>query len=259
MAMTDEELLLQMNILTGKTDSNTNPNMVYKTSAMLNKGLNPAYFSGNNTKIVNALNQLAEGATKVEESAINVSEKLNSILLDTSVYENQLIWEELQNKMGKPTIIQGLTDLFDGKMTTNLLNISPDDIDKILSVGIDKEGNPIIKAIDKAVSSGVSNLSELEYTNRFVTNITNAKEAMDYVINAIANGEYEGGESTPAAPTEVSWDMIKDRPNVVADGLELTSTHLELKDGETTVSTIALVSDGDIETIMNNLPNEEEQ
>ena len=258
MAMTDEELLLQMEILTSKTDSKTNPNMVYKSSTILNKGLNPDYFSGNYTKIVNALNQLAEKSISVEQSATNVGNKVNSILLDTSVYDNQLIWEDLQNKMGQPTIIQGLTDLFDGKMTQSVLNISADDIDKVLSVGVDGEGNPFVKAIDIAASSGVSSLVELEYSNRYVSNITNAKEAMDYVINAIINGEIDAPE-TPSVPTEVSWDMIKDRPEVVADKIELTNTHLELKDGDTTVSSVQLASDSDIEDIMNDLHVEEEE
>mgnify|MGYP003296124153 CR=1 FL=1 len=48
MALTTEELLLQMQILTEKTDESTNPNMIYKKSKALNKGLNPEYYSGNN-------------------------------------------------------------------------------------------------------------------------------------------------------------------------------------------------------------------
>ena len=56
MALTDQEKVLQAGILAEKTDTTTNPNMVYSTAGAANKGLNPAYFTGNNTKIVNAMN-----------------------------------------------------------------------------------------------------------------------------------------------------------------------------------------------------------
>ena len=56
MALTEEELKQQANVLATKTEDN--PNMPYKANATLNKGLNPDYYSGQYTKIVNALNKL---------------------------------------------------------------------------------------------------------------------------------------------------------------------------------------------------------
>ena len=75
MAMSDEELLLQMNILASKTEDN--PNMVFKANKTLNKGLNPDYFTGQDTKIVNAINMLAETTVKVTEVAALVADKVN--------------------------------------------------------------------------------------------------------------------------------------------------------------------------------------
>ena len=93
MAMTDEELMLQMNILASKISDN--PNMPIKSNAMLNKGLNPEFFSGNYTKVVNALNQLAVNADIANTNANLVADKVNELLLDTSNFENQAIWEQL--------------------------------------------------------------------------------------------------------------------------------------------------------------------
>ena len=96
MAMTSEELLLQMNILASKTDSTTNPNMVFKSSGLLNKALDPAYFTSNNTKIVNAINMLAGNIFDADSKVTDLGNKINNILLDTGYYYNQVLWTELQ-------------------------------------------------------------------------------------------------------------------------------------------------------------------
>ena len=44
---------VQYDVLTFKLDSTTNPKLVYKTTPNVNKGLNPKFFSGTNTKLVN--------------------------------------------------------------------------------------------------------------------------------------------------------------------------------------------------------------
>ena len=50
---------VQYDVLTFKLDSTTNPKLVYKAMTTANKGLNPKFFSGNYTKIVNILNKFA--------------------------------------------------------------------------------------------------------------------------------------------------------------------------------------------------------
>jgi hypothetical protein len=256
MAMTDEELLLQMNILTSKTSDN--PNMTYKTNAILNKGLNPEYFSGQYTKIVNALNQLASNTEIAISTSNNVANKVNELLLDTSNEDNQAIWENVQSLMGQPTIIEGLQDLLEGKLEAKVLGITAEDINKILVVDVDANNNPIIKAVEQ-ISSGenISSLDELEYSNRYVSSITNAKEALDYVINEIVNGDFEGGLGGGIQIGEITWDMIDDRPEHVADKLSLTDTHLQLKDGDSVISTVPITSDNDIDEVMAKLDNEE--
>lgn len=254
MAMTDEELLLQMNILTSKTSDN--PNMTYKTNAILNKGLNPEYFSGQYTKIVNALNQLASNTEIAISTSNNVANKVNELLLDTSNEDNQAIWENVQTLMGQPTIIEGIQDLLEGKLEAKVLGITAEDINKILVVDVDANNNPIIKAVEQISSGGnISSLDELEYSNRYVSSITNAKEALDYVINEIVNGDFEGGLGGGIQIGEITWDMIDDRPEHVADNLSLTNTHLQLKDGDSVISTVPITSDNDIDEVMAELDN----
>lgn len=254
--MTDEELLLQMNILTSKTSDN--PNMTYKTNAILNKGLNPDYFSGQYTKIVNALNQLAGNTEMAISTSNNVANKVNEILLDTSNEDNQAIWNNVQSLMGQPTIIEGIQDLLEGKLEAKVLGVTAEDINKILVVDVDANNNPIIKAVEQISSGGnISSLDELEYSNRYVSSITNAKEALDYVINEIVNGDFEGGLGGGIQIGEITWDMIDDRPEYVADNLSLTDTHLQLKDGDSVISTVPITSDNDIDEVMAELDSKE--
>ena len=259
MAMTDEELLLQMKILTEKTDSTTNPNMVFKTSKMLNKGLNPEYYSGNNTKIVNILNDLFAADQKTTEVANVVSNKINSILKDTDTSDGQAAWEKLQGAMGQATIIDGLNDLYEGKQTAKVLGLTADDIDKILTVGQDDQGNLVLKAIEQMAGGSTEvKVEEIAYENRYVSSINNVKGALDYVINAVVNDGIEGGLGGGTIVGEITWDMIDDRPTEIADNLLLTGTHLELKDGDTVISSVPLVQDSEIDAMIDNL-NVEEQ
>lgn len=153
MALTTEELLMQVNILASKTDPATNPDMIYVINDNLNKGLNPNYFVGSDTKIVNAINKLADEDIKVSNMVNDISDKVNSILLDVDAYSNSITWRKVQELMGQPTIIEGLEDLFEGKKQEELLKLSADDIGKVLSVAQDENGNLYTKAIDLILDS----------------------------------------------------------------------------------------------------------
>lgn len=255
MAMTDEELLLQLNILTSKTSDNSN--MVYKSNGTLNKGLNPAYFSGNNSKIVNAINNLAADSEKTATTATDVSDKLNEILLDTSTEENQQVWENLKAAMGQPTIIQGLTDLYAGKQIDKMLGLSAKDAGKVVSIDTDDKGNLILKAIEQGiVEIPEVKATDIAYVNNYNDGISNVKNALDFVIDKIANGnigEDNGGLGGGFIMGDITWDMIENRPEVVADKISLSSTHLELKDGDTVVSSVPLLSDSEVDNMLNKL------
>ena len=249
MAMTDEELLLQMNILATKTDSKTNPNMVYKTNATLNKGLNPDYFSGNYTKIVNALNQLAGSAETSKVTATNVLEKVNSVLLDVDSTDGGAIWRQVQELMDKPTIIEGIQNILEGNRQEQILGLTADDVGKILSVQQNENGNLVVKAIDAVIEGGGSMPSEIDaakvmYSNESFSRFTNISEAMDFVLANLDNS----GETS----SDIFWDAIINKPEV-ANNLVLTGDSLSLQSEQGIMASVGIVSDLDIDNIINNL------
>ena len=245
MAMTDEELLLQMNILATKT--NTNPNMVYKNSSLLNKALDPAYFTNNDTKIVNAINMLASKINDANVSVVDLNNKVNSVLLDTTGDANKQIWAELQALMGKPTIIEGLKAILEGGNQQRILGITAEDVGKILSVAEDEDGNGIVKAIELAASGGTGEVPtaiEIGYTNVEHPEITNVESALDYLFT---NQGSSGGTID-----SITWDKITHPPSI-PNAIELTDNSLVLKDEHGEMSSVPLMSNEDINTIVNSL------
>ena len=79
-ATLNERQQVQYDVLTYKLDTTTNNKLVYKTNTTLNKGLNPNYFSGNNTKIVNILNSFYKDINYVKGAVTNVYNKFNPIV-----------------------------------------------------------------------------------------------------------------------------------------------------------------------------------
>ena len=118
MALTDQEKVLQAGILAEKTDEATNPNMTYSSMVTSNKGLNPAYFTGNNTKIVNAMNKTYKQAEMAMSTVTGFGDKMNNILLNTETSEGTAKLEQLRTDMGYQTLIEGLIDLYENKLPT---------------------------------------------------------------------------------------------------------------------------------------------
>lgn len=115
MAMTLDEIMeLQAKILAARTDTSTNPNMKYNKLASRNTGLNPEYFSGNDTKMVNALNMLYKKADDAANTAKKTKDKLNEIVLDTELNVDE--WTKLKGLMDQDTIVEGLVDLYENKL-----------------------------------------------------------------------------------------------------------------------------------------------
>lgn len=116
--MTAEELLLQAQILADKTDVATNPNMTSNAVASKNKALNSKYFTGDQTRIVNAINNTYKQADKAIDTVAASKKTMASILGDAETTEGVAKWAALQEKMGFTNLIDGLTDLYDNKLTT---------------------------------------------------------------------------------------------------------------------------------------------
>ena len=99
-------------VFTTKLDTKTNPLMVYKTSQFTNKGLNPELFTGNETKIVNILNDLQKGINMAVNTVGNVYNKYNPVIGDTTTPNIQLCRNSLKEVTGKESIIEILYWLF---------------------------------------------------------------------------------------------------------------------------------------------------
>ena len=238
MALTDEQILQQINVLTKKTSEN--PDMTYRTNASLNKGLNPEYFTGNSTKIVNAINDLAAANDTTKTLANDVSNKVNSILLDTDLYDNALIWDETKELMGKDTIIEGINAILKGDFQNKILNFTIDDAGKVLTVGIDDEGKPTTVA--QTIES-IVNVENLQYSNNKETSITNVKDALDYL--------FETSNSTVV--NEVNWNAIKNVPDL-GSKLALNDSKLCLADENgKVISEVEIITNEDIENMINNM------
>lgn len=104
-----DKLSVQCYVLTDRISSNAN--MQFDNNALRNKGLNPEYFKGNMTKVVNALNKLAENTSQIKTTVEDVYTKFNPVILDTYKPENQPILEAMRKATGKDTLIESVLAL----------------------------------------------------------------------------------------------------------------------------------------------------
>lgn len=93
-------------VLTRKMDTTTNPLMVYKTSVLMNKGLNPDLFAGNGTKIVNILNDLKGDIKQIDQTVGEVYDKYNPVIGNPSLSVTQVYLNALRDVTGQQTIIE---------------------------------------------------------------------------------------------------------------------------------------------------------
>lgn len=243
MALTDEQVLQQLNVLTEKTSDNAS--MKYTKSTRTNKGLNPEKFSSYNSKIVNAINLLYNDSLKIQADAAASTQMINDVMGSTLVTENQEIWnsviEILTNiKPAYKNMIYASKAILTGEAISQILQVSKEDKGKLLSIDLDEENNVIIKTVPAGSGGSITSLdaSAVTYSNTNITSLTNVKEAIDYMLTNNVS--------------EINWENIKNKPDL-ADGLGLTDTALVLKSGEKDMSTIELMNETDVTEIVNTL------
>jgi hypothetical protein len=243
MALTDEQVLQQLNVLTEKTSDNAS--MKYTKSTRTNKGLNPEKFSSYNSKIVNAINLLYNDSLKIQADAAASTQMINDVMGSTLVTENQEVWnsviEILTNiKPAYKNMIYASKAILTGEAISQILQVSKEDKGKLLSIDLDEENNVIIKTVPAGSGGSITSLdaSAVTYSNTNITSLTNVKEAIDYMLTNNVS--------------EINWENIKNKPDL-ADGLGLTDTALVLKSGEKDMSTIELMNETDVTEIVNTL------
>lgn len=243
MALTDEELLVQLKVLTEKTSDNAN--MTYSTATRNNKSLNPDVFSGQNSKIVNAINLLYDNSVQVQADSSTSTQMINTVMGSTLITDNQSAWNDVVE------IIKGINSqytnmiyatkaIFTGEAISQILQVSNDDKGKLLSIDTDSEGKLIIKTVTMGSSSSGSSVTSLPaesitYANANIESLTNVKEAIDYILSNGVN--------------EINWENISNKPTI-ANGLSLTETSLNMCSGDTIMSSVELMTSDDINEIM---------
>lgn len=243
MALTDEQVLQQLNVLTEKTSDNAS--MTYTKSIRTNKGLNPEKFSSYNSKIVNAINLLYTDSLKIQADAATSTKMINNVMGSTSVAENQEVWNSvvaiLTNiKPAYKNMIYASKAILTGEAISQILQVSKEDKGKLLSIDLDEENRVIIKTVPAGSGGSITSLdaSSVTYSNTNITSLTNVKEAIDYMLTNNVS--------------EINWENIKNKPDL-ADGLGLTDTALVLKSGEKDMSTVELMNETDVTEIVNTL------
>jgi hypothetical protein len=112
MSLTPEEKLrVQANTLT--TETNKNPEMEYNKIPALNTGLDPKFFFGSRTKIVNAINTAMDRAESARQYGADLYKKFNKIILDTSSSYGQNKFLEMIEKTEQETLVEAIIALSD--------------------------------------------------------------------------------------------------------------------------------------------------
>lgn len=186
MALSEEAIIQQINVLTTKTSEN--PEMIYKTIAALNKALDPNYFSGNDSKIVNAINKLARDVKILTDAFTNLATKTSSAILDIYSEENAEIWEDTKKLMGENSIIEGIKAILEGKRQQELLNLHLADEGKILSVNKNDEGRLEVKPISIESLTFEVGAYDVAYINKKLPELSSVGEAIDRICEKAIKG-----------------------------------------------------------------------
>ena len=185
MALSEETILQQINVLTTKTSEN--PKMEYKTIPALNKGLDPEHFTGNDTKIVNAINKIAMETKALNTAVIGMISRVNELISDMSSEVNRAVWEETMKLMNADNIVEGMKNLAEGKLIDKMLNLQPADDGKLLSVITDAYGNISVKPVSPHAIDIEVDAYSVSYVNRDLKGIKSIGEAIDVICESRIN------------------------------------------------------------------------
>lgn len=232
----NERKQVQYDVLTYKVDTTTNNKMVYKSNAVLNKGLNPDYFTGNDTKIVNSLNKLYQMIVKCNTTAERVSDKYNPIILDTELTENQPILEAMRKATGKQTLIESVLALAKGEIG-GLAVLNPTDAEDGFVVTFDKQQNKfVLKPAAEAIEQNLVLFNSQTEKDKYIT------------LDSCKVGQvgYFNNEYYRVAATSDTKQIISKKANYVIHKNKTVSADLSITNAEN-ISLIDAVSNFVIE------------
>lgn len=238
MALNGDAIVQQINVLATKTSENAE--MIYKAIPALNKGLNPEYFSGNDTKIVNAINKLAVEVDMLNDALVSMITRVNSILSDTGTAENKEDWEETKELMGVDNLIDGIKSILEGKQQEKIFQLDKADVGKLLSIEKNKNTGALevkptsIESLTVEVGS-----YDVAYANRDFKELSSVGEAIDVILDDMIQ------------PKE--WSDLVNVPKL-ADDLVIEEDSLVLKSTEDEdLANVPITTDDDINGIIGSL------
>ena len=218
----NERKQVQYDVLTYKVDTTTNDKMVYKSNAVLNKGLNPDYFTGNDTKIVNSLNKLYKMIVKCNTTAERVSDKYNPIILDTELTVNKPILEAMRKATGKDTLIESVLALAKGEIG-GLAVLNPTDAEDGFVITFDKQQNKfVLKPPTEAIEQNLILFNSQTEKDKYIT-LDNCK---------VGQVVYFNKEYYRVTATNDTKEIISKKANYVIHNNKTVSADLSIKDAE---------------------------
>ena len=221
-AKPDERKQVQYDVFTYKLDPVTNDKLVYKGSKTLNKGLNPNYFNGNNTKIVNILNDFYEVINTTKSTVAEVYKVFNPVVLDTTVEANKLILEAMRKATGKDTLIESVLALAKGEIG-GLAVLNPTDTEDGFVITFDKQQNKfVLKPPAEAIEQNLILFNSQAEKDKYIT------------LDSCKVGQvgYYNNEYYRAAATKDTKEIISKRANYVIHNNKTVTADLSIKDAE---------------------------
>lgn len=168
-AKPDERKQVQYDVFTYRLDSKTNDKLVYRASKLLNKGLNPNYFTGDNTKIVNILNDFYQVIDKTKSTVAEVYNVFNPVVLDTAVDSNKTILEAMRKATGKDTLVESVLALAKGEIG-GLAVLNPTDAEDGFVVTFDKQQNKfVLKPAAEAIEQNLVLFTSQTEKDKYIT------------------------------------------------------------------------------------------
>lgn len=218
----EERKQVQYDVLTYKLNVATNSKLYYRANAAANKGLNPAYYTGNNTKLVNILNTLFENIQIANTSVNGVYSKLDPIILDISIPENQQILEVMRKATGKQTLIESVLALAKGEIG-GLAVLNPTDAEDGFVITFDKQQNKfVLKPPTEAIEQNLILFNSQTEKDTYIT-LDNCK---------VGQVGYFDKEYYRVAATNDTKEIISKKANYVIHNNKTVSADLSIKDAE---------------------------
>lgn len=216
----EDKKTVQYYVLTDKI--NLNSDMVFTSSLLSNKGLNPAYFSGNKTKIVNILNSLYEDIQKSIETAASIYARYNPIILDTKDPSNAAILEAMRKATGKQTLIESVLALAKGEIG-GLAVLNPTDAEDGFVVTFDKQQNKfVLKPAAEAIEQNLVLFNSQTEKDKYIT------------LDSCKVGQvgYFNNEYYKVAATSDTKQIISKKANYVIHKNKTVSADLSITNAE---------------------------